>query len=216
MRVSSRSLGAWPRALYALCALALVSVCVIYLALRSRSSVNPAMSVPNGHKIARVLGDANTNESDDSTRDQFKALVELPDWPSDNAPESWAPYVVAAQRFQESARDVQRTVIQQVMATSQSPWDANERAYRLLLLLRVVFDLPERAPASERRVYLPCHDVPQPDSDGMVSIAWPLSWTQSGPCVVSRCARTSGPPYLPLRELEHFQNNYKYRVLRPE
>ena len=91
--------------------------------------------------------------------------------------------------------------------------EAEQDETRLFLLQRVVFDLPESAPESERRPFKGWVNWPAPGLDGTVSIAWPISWSGGRPALVDPYVGSEGRPYDAAAEYRHFRENYSLRAL---
>jgi hypothetical protein len=94
----------------------------------------------------------------------------------------------------------------------RSGFEAAEDETRLFLLLRVVFDLPEQAPESERRSFKGWVNWPPPDADGNVSLSWPITWDAGRPTLVAPYEGSEGRPYNAVGEYRHFLERFPFRA----
>jgi hypothetical protein len=141
-------------------------------------------------------------------------LGELVPWTSANdlSPQAWDRYVAAARAVQRAAPAEVERAIQDVLATGSDAREGDDET-RVFLLLRVVFDLPERAPADERRSYKGWVNWPAPDGDGCVSLAWPIAWRDGRPALVAGYEGSEGPRYAAVAEYRHLLDRYAFRDL---
>ena len=84
---------------------------------------------------------------------------------------------------------------------------------RIFLLLRTAFDVPESVPADERPMFIGWLNWPEPDSNGNVSVAWPLSWAGGVPRFIDEQLGSQGAGYGGMEEYEFFLLHYPYRDL---
>jgi hypothetical protein len=87
---------------------------------------------------------------------------------------------------------------------------------KLLLLMRVIFDLPEHAAPAQRNTFFGWITYGQDvNPDGSVNIAWPLSWTNATPKLLSGQTGIQGivDVYDVLSEYKHFYSHYHFRSL---
>lgn len=126
--------------------------------------------------------------------------------------EDWERYIDAAQLVQESdPADVERAVAQ-LMEQSEG-FNNVENETRLFLLLRIVFELPEHAQASKRRVFKGWVNWPEPDSRGYVNLSWPVGWRDNRPYLLARYEGAEGPRYAAIEEYRYLLANFPFRKL---
>lgn len=81
------------------------------------------------------------------------------------------------------------------------------------LLLRVMFELPENAPRSERTGGGWVTFNSDINSDGSVNQNWPISWKNGKPSMVSRYLGYQGIPYNPKLDYLKLNGRFKKRML---
>jgi hypothetical protein len=141
-------------------------------------------------------------------------LSALAPWPSagDLSTEQWERYIEAARELQQAdPGDTERTIAEFV--GRRSGFDAAEDETRVFLLLRVVFDLPERAPADERRAYAGWVNWPPPDADGNVNLSWPITWETGRPALIAPYEGSEGESYAAPEEYRYLRTNFRFRAL---
>lgn len=87
---------------------------------------------------------------------------------------------------------------------------------RAFVVLRLMFDLPENAPADRGDPLVSAHGWFQyaPRENGRVSLTWPISWYDGQPRFVFRLPGfKSGPPYRPNTEYDSMRGKYLFRDL---
>jgi hypothetical protein len=143
--------------------------------------------------------------------DGFRALAA---WPAegDLPPEEWERYIATAAEFQRAEPTEIEAALDEFLR-ERSGLEAARDETRLFLLQRVVFDLPEKAPESERRPFKGWTNWPAPDADGNVSIAWPITWRDGRPALVAPYEGSEGRPYNAVGEYRHFLEHYPLRAL---
>jgi len=124
----------------------------------------------------------------------------------------WDRYVAVAGEVERAdPTDVERALDE--FLGERSGFDAAEDETRVFLLLRVVFDLPEKAAASERRPFKGWVNWPPPDPTGNVSLSWPVTWDEGRPALVAPYEGSEGRPYAAVAEYRHFLESYPFRRL---
>ncbi len=143
-----------------------------------------------------------------------EAIAELAPWThaGDLPGAEWRRYIDTGGQVQRAAPDEVEHAIAGVLGDSSGP-DATEDETRVFLLLRVVFDLPERAPVQERDSFKGWVNWPAPAPDGTVSLAWPLHWDQDGPHLVAPYEGFEGPEYAAVEEYRHLLARFPFRPL---
>lgn len=91
---------------------------------------------------------------------------------------------------------------------------SDEDESRVFLLMRVLFDLPQSAPAASRRIHKGWTNWPAPDKDDQVTMAWPISWHLRKPELVAPRAGSRGMPYDAENEYRSFLKQYLFRDLK--
>jgi hypothetical protein len=142
-------------------------------------------------------------------------IAALPPWQRDDfSDEEWKKYVSVAKLVQSSDPETVESALEEF---TREAINEEFRGYasesKPFLLMRVVFDLPEGAPESERRSFKGWVNWPAADSRGEVSLAWPLSWRSGKPRLVAPYAGSEGIPYAAVSEYRHLREHYPYREL---
>ncbi len=142
------------------------------------------------------------------------AFRRLAPWPHDRdlSGEEWRLYADAARLVQSSRQeDVERALI--LFLDEAAGAGGPDHETRLFLLMRVVFDLPDRAPAGDRRIFKGWINWPAPDAGGTISLSWPVTWGGARPSLAARFAGAEGPRYGALEEYRHLLARYSFRTL---
>src|SRR5205823_3845724 len=89
---------------------------------------------------------------------------------------------------------------------------------KLLLLLRVAFELPESVRPGGRQGFSPSFggwftDRTQINEDGTTNLAWPILWRKGSPVLVTRFQGFQGPRHDAGGEYRYFLQNYPLRRL---
>jgi hypothetical protein len=147
----------------------------------------------------------------------FQKLQQLPLWRSDRGLDAheW-------QQLEQVATDLRATPDAEVVAaleqflrwSAQQPRLVADQESGPFLLLRVLFDLPEQAPASERIIYKGWANWPPADPRGSVNLAWPLRWNSGSPSLIALYEGSDGRPYDCVAEFESFRARFPYRQPR--
>ena len=143
-----------------------------------------------------------------------EAFATLAPWPSEGglSPAEWDRHVAVAGTVRGAdPEDVAGALAEFLDRRKGLGSDDDET--RLFLLMRVVFDLPETAPAEERRSFKGWTNWPPPDPDGMVSLAWPLTWAGGQPALVDPYEGSEGPRYAGVEEYRHLLGGFPFRTL---
>lgn len=141
------------------------------------------------------------------------AFGRLAPWPpgGDLSPEQWNHYIAAAAAVERAdPDDVERSLTDFLNQRGGIEGAAAETS--LFLLMRVVFDLPEKAAASERRSFKGWINWPPPAPDGTISLAWPLSWQSGRPTLVAPYEGSEGPRYAAAEEYRYLLDRYAFRT----
>jgi hypothetical protein len=97
----------------------------------------------------------------------------------------------------------------------QDPSAGIDNETRLFLLLRFVFDLPEHAPAAQRRIFWGWVNWPDPDAAGRVNLAWPLSFEGGRPVLLARFEGAEGSIHAAVEEYHDLLARFPFRNLAP-
>jgi hypothetical protein len=144
------------------------------------------------------------------TADLLAAFASLAPWPAqgDLSPDHWSRYVAAARAVQESdPNEVERALLEFLDR------DDADNETRLFLLSRVVFELPDRAAAAERRTWKGWINWPEPDADGMVDLSWPVGWDAGRPRLEAPFAGAEGHRYAAVEEYRDLRSRFPFRTL---
>jgi hypothetical protein len=149
-----------------------------------------------------------------------EALLKVDPWPdhSTNYSEAnWKQLISVTGRIQRSDY---RTV-SEALRTYQSEQVSNSVQEihddsKLYLLMRVVFELPERAPNdaawSSFGHWLTMKT--EYNNDGTINRAWPIAWNHGNPCLVSGCLGIQGfGRYDAAKEFLYFRSKCAFRDL---
>lgn len=145
-------------------------------------------------------------------------VTALPDWPSDGALSamSWYSLACTAQALQACDPGVVEAGLHRYaeLLTTQ-PWPTGSLGLmKPFLLLRLMFDLPEEAVETDRRVFVGMPNWP-PSANGHVDLAWPVGWSDQQPILLANYEGQNGPLYDAAAEYEYFRARFEYRDLRP-
>ena len=148
--------------------------------------------------------------------DLVRLLDSLPPWSHDEglSETGWAAYVEAAKRFREADADVAAAALDRfVEHAARERFAGSESESKPFLLMRVLFELPERAPESERFSFKGWTNWPPADESGQVSLSWPISWESGKPELVARYGGSAGKPYAASAEYRLLRERFPYRDL---
>ena len=125
----------------------------------------------------------------------------------------WDHYIKIAGNVQNSEPEVIKSAMeafrQEVMKEDFNGQYESES--KLFILLRVVFDLPEKAPANQRLSFKGWINWPEPDENGKVNLSWPVSWKGGSPALIAGYEGSVGEIYDAWSEYKHFSQNFKFR-----
>jgi len=149
----------------------------------------------------------------DQLLDVFRSL---PQWAAkDPGPEGWRNYERAAELVQNADPvELNRALLAFLDEGQGLEGPANET--RLFLLSRFVFELPTRAPASERRGFKGWTNWPEPDAQGMLNLSWPVSFEGREPTLLAPYEGSEGPRYGAVEECRYLREHYGFRKLGRE
>jgi hypothetical protein len=149
--------------------------------------------------------------------DFLSAFRRLTPWRHDSrfSEEDISAYERAARLVQRaSPADVARA-LREFQAQSDPATRIDDET-RLFLLLRFLFDLPEHAPAAQRRSYWGWVNWPAPDAAGNVNLSWPLSFDGERPVLLAGFEGAEGSTDAVAEEYEDLRTRFPLRKLPPE
>jgi hypothetical protein len=152
-----------------------------------------------------------------SVSDLLAAFRSLPPWSaadpeSDSGPSGWLKYNQAARLAQAAnPAELDQALLEFLNEAEGEAGSANES--RLFLLSRFVFDLPAHAPAAQRRVFKGWINWPAPDSEGMVSLDWPVRFGPGGPSLLAAYKGSEGPRYGAVEDYCYLREHFGLRDL---
>lgn len=133
---------------------------------------------------------------------------------SDFTNADWENYVQVARIVQRTdPQVVEEALASFVKAAGREPFTGYDSESKPFLLMRVVFDLPETAPAMARVPYKGWINWPPADTQENVSLAWPISWRSGMPALVAPYEGSEGHPYAAAAEYRHLRATYPFRAL---
>jgi len=150
-------------------------------------------------------------------------LVRIETWP-DGLPRygesAWRKLIAGAKAIQQcDPVAVQRALKEfQSRPATNSPEELDDDK-KLFLLMRVIFELPERepSPTNEWRTVFAGYVtmLGEYNGDGTINVAWPLSWRKGKPLLLSGCIGIQGvnARYCVWKEYEYFRSKYPMRDL---
>lgn len=154
---------------------------------------------------------------DSHTADELiNRISELPAWTiqGDFSDGEWERYLDVAKLLQGTDPQIVEEALDRfVSGTSRDAYSGFEPESKAFILMRLVFDLPETAPAEQRRSFKGWINWPEPDSGGSVSLAWPVSWSTGRPRLVAAYEGSMGKPYAASLEFRYLLDRFPYRPL---
>jgi hypothetical protein len=145
-------------------------------------------------------------------------LEDLPPWTTEAAlsMEDWDHMKRVAEVLQKTPADAvvsALTAFARWCLDNPSDDDGYENESRVFLVMRITFEIPENAPASQRFAYKGWVNWQEPDESGNVNLAWPVAWNHGRPTLLAPYAGSQGLPYDPVVEYEFLSRTYPYRAL---
>lgn len=126
--------------------------------------------------------------------------------------EEWRRYIDAARLVQKAEpADVERALAR--FLDEADGFASAENETRLFLLMRILFDLPDRAPADQRRLFKGWVNWPAPDAEGNVNLSWPVGWQDDQPALLAPFEGADGPRYAAIEEHRHLRAGFPFRRL---
>lgn len=145
----------------------------------------------------------------------LRSVEPWPDEAADYSVASWRALITAARALQgKSALSVEKALRKYQEDYASRP--AVKEDTKLLLLMRVIFELPEKLPYKTRDQvqfggWLSMGtDI---NSDGSINVAWPISWDHRGPSLIAGFSGLQGRRYDAAEEYRYFRSKYPMRNL---
>ena len=139
-------------------------------------------------------------------------------WPSASraySEESWRQIVSSALVLQKWNHGAVQSALETYQKSySNDPEAAVTNDGKLYLLMRVMFELPQKATPQEARLWNWVTHRTQYNADGTVNAGWPIRWVQGRPELISGYEGRQGfSAYNAAAEFADFYRNYPYRRL---
>ncbi len=129
--------------------------------------------------------------------------------------EGWDAAISVARLIQGTDAAIVEKVLDAYMAqVRNAPANGDfEPDSRPFILMRVVFDLPEKAEPREAFSFKGWTNSKERERDGRVNLAWPVSWGPAGPSLVARYEGSEGLPYSAADEFRLMKRKFAFRKL---
>ena len=145
-----------------------------------------------------------------------RELRDIEPWSSSTnySASGWEHLIRAAGAFQRADPQLAEDVLEEHLRNSAgNPDQMSSEQGKLFLLLRMVFDLPEHAPARGRIFDGWARGQSDLNADGTVNAAWPVSVDQGKPRLVAGREGAGGGGYSVRDEYTFLRYRFKYRDL---
>ena len=143
-------------------------------------------------------------------------LDSLPPWTdrADFAPDEWERFRAAAKVFRRADPTAVETALDEfVRQTRDRDYQGYEDESKPFILMRVLFDLPDRADARERQSFKGWINWPSPDADGTLNPGWPVRWSGDRAALEAPYVGSMGLPYAAAEEYRRLRERYPFRRL---
>lgn len=143
-------------------------------------------------------------------------LDALPPWadPRDFTEAAWERYRAAARVFRHAEpAAVEAALDEFVRQTRDREYQGYEDESKPFILMRVLFELPDRTDARERQSFKGWINWPAPDADGTVNPGWPVRWSAGRPALEAPYSGSMGLPYAAAEEYRWLRERYPFRSL---
>lgn len=131
----------------------------------------------------------------------------------DFSEEAWRRYMNAARLVQNSEPGEVELALARFLDEADG-FTGVENETRLFLLMRIVFDLPDRAPADQRHIFKGWVNWPALDAEGNVNLSWPVDWQDGRPVLLTPFEGADGPCYGAVEEYRYLLTRFPFRKLR--
>jgi len=126
----------------------------------------------------------------------------------------WKQYIETAKIFQAAnAMDIADALDAFVLENNQEDYQGWESESKPFLLMRVMFDLPEKAPVSQRFSFKGWSNWPQPDAQENVNLGWPIIWRNGQPALEANYEGSMGEIYGASAEYHFLLDHFSFRNL---
>lgn len=176
-----------------------------HVAERERTQRHQRWSVPRNadQSIERHLA-----EILEHVQPWLEHILPWPDYSTNYSKASWDGLILAAGAIQNS--DPQ--VVEDALQNYQETHNRNQDDRKLLLLMRVAFDLPETRPREQWVGFGGWRDLS--GSENMrTNAAWPISWNHGKPILIVGFTLFQGQRYDAAAEYRYFVGKYPARDL---
>lgn len=131
----------------------------------------------------------------------------------DISEEGWQRYRNAARLLQSSKPEEVEIALARFLDEADG-FTGVENETRLFLLMRIVFHLPDHAPADQRCIFKGWINWPAIDAEGNVNLSWPVHWQDGRPVLIAPFEGAEGPRYGAVEEYRHLITHFPFRELR--
>lgn len=143
-------------------------------------------------------------------------LDDLPIWSSskDFDHSDWAKYIQVAKVFASAEKDTVVKALKGYSAYAASqprPENGGKRITVVVILLRVMFQLPENEKAGKRVIIHYWVGTPEADHHGCVNHCWPIVWRDGNPKLTGLYGGSAGKQYEPHFEYLYYLDTYPIR-----
>lgn len=148
--------------------------------------------------------------------DLIKAYDKLECWNNkgDFSKQNWEEYKRVAALIQHTPDAiVERSIKDFIKIVVQRDFQGNDEESKLFVLLRILFDIPEKGPIVERRSFKGWTNWPKADLQGDVNLLWPVVWNNGEPYLEAKYEGSEGIPYNAVAEFEYFKSKYGFREI---
>ena len=126
--------------------------------------------------------------------------------------QTWRHYINAAKLVQNSEPGKVELALARFLNEADG-FAGVENETRLFLLMRIVFDLPDRAPVDQRRIFRGWVNWPAPDAEGNVNLSWPVDWQDDRPVLLAPFKGADGPRYGVVEDYRSLLARFPFRKL---
>jgi hypothetical protein len=149
-----------------------------------------------------------------SAADLTALLDALPPWASapDFTEAEWERYRAAAKVFSRAAPATVAAALQAFVRQSlREEYRGYEDESKPFILMRVLFDLPDRTAAGNWMPFKGWINWPPPQPDGSVNPGWPVRWSGGRPELEAPYSGSMGLPYAAAEEYDWLRQRYPFR-----
>ena len=143
-------------------------------------------------------------------------LHSLPPWTYERefTDQEWEKFIEVARLIQTTDPDIVEAALNEFIKQAvKEEYKGYESESKPFILMRVVFEIPEKANAQKRFSFKGWANWPNPDSNNDVNLSWPVSWEGGSPRLAASYEGSSGRPYAAASEYRFLLQNFPYRKL---